>query len=104
MKALLPDTNFWLHGRRPFDFEAMADGEDYLVLRPKKVLNELDDKQHEGRRSLRSRARDVVFSLRELTRRGHVTHDRIEASDDQGVVYWFVPDAKVDPGTSADVD
>ena len=57
VKALVPDTNFWLHARRPFDFQAIAGGERYVVAVPTKVLNELDEKQHEGRRGLRSRAR-----------------------------------------------
>jgi rRNA-processing protein FCF1 len=103
VKALLPDTNFWLHGRRPFDFQLIADGENnFVVVVPRRVLQELDEKQHEGRRSLRNRARDVVFGFRALTKRGHVSNDRIESSD-QGVIYWFVPDAKVEAGTSADV-
>lgn len=42
VKALVPDTNFWLHARRPFDFQAIAGGEESVVAVPTKALNELD--------------------------------------------------------------
>jgi len=102
MKALVPDTNFWLHARRPFDLQAIAGGEQYVVAVPTKVLNELDEKQHEGRRRLRNRARDLVMTFRHVSKGGHTALGRWEGADQEGLTYWFVGDAKVEPGTSAD--
>ena len=102
MKALVPDTNFWLHAKRPINFQSIAAGDPYVVAVPHKVLSELDKQFHEGRKGIKKRAREVQMNLRSLMRKGRRTAGRIETLDKADVTYWFVPDTKVEPGTTAD--
>ena len=102
VKALVPDTNFWLHAKRPFDFQSIADGDQFMVVVPGKVLSELDKHAHEGRKGIRKRARDVQMGLRKLIPRGRQETGLLETVDESGLTYWFVTDVKVEPGTSAD--
>ncbi len=76
--------------RPPFDFQAIAGGEEYVVAVPTKVLNELDEKQHEGRRGHRNPARDLVMTFRHVSKGGHTALGRWEGSDQEGLTYWFV--------------
>lgn len=102
MKAFVPDTNAWLHGKLPLDFAAMAEGEPFKVVVPHKVLSELDDRQHEGRGATRKRARLMVMELRSITRGGVAMAGAIEAEAPDGVPYRLVSDAAAPPNASAD--
>ena len=91
MKAITPDTNFWLHAELPFDFAAAAGMADVAVVVPHVVLSELDKHQHEGRRHVKARARERVLALRQLVRGGAKRPFGYEATDEGGVTYWLVP-------------
>lgn len=102
MRAFVPDTNTWLHGKLPLDFAAMAEGEPFLVVIPKKVLSELDHQQHEGRGATQRRARRMVMELRTIFQEGVAGAGAIEAIAPDGVTYRLVSDAFVPPNSSAD--
>lgn len=73
-----------------------------VVVVPKRVLTELDVKQHEGRAGIKKRARQVLMELREIMRSGTSVAGMIESADQAGVRYWFVPDAAAEPPFTAD--
>jgi len=102
VKGLVPDTNVWLHGKEPLDFGRLADGDAFVVVVPRRVITELDDLQHEGRATLRKRARQEVMRLRRVLNTGAQVEGGVEATDADGVTYRLVLDATAPPGSSAD--
>lgn len=91
MKAIIPDTNFWLHAQLPFDFAAVAGTTDVVVVVPQVVLSELDRHQHEGRRHVKTRARECVMAFSKLMEGSRKRSLGFEATDDTGVTYRLVP-------------
>lgn len=102
MKGILPDTNIWLHAREPIDFAAIADGDEFVVIVPHRVLSELDAKQHDARASIRKRARRQLMRLNHIVTTGVQREDGIEASDEGGTTYRLVMDAETPPSATAD--
>jgi hypothetical protein len=93
VKLLIPDTNFWIDAKRPVDFPALARGEPFTVVVPRTVLGELDDHAHDGRPSVRKRARRTQRELGFINDAGTSTGDRIVGMDAANNPYWFVLDA-----------
>ena len=102
MKAFVPDTNAWLHATLPIDFPTMADGEEFVVVIPHRVLWELDRHQHEGRGAIRKRARTVLMDIHSMINAGLTTPGGIEAASPGGIPHRLVVDANARPEASAD--
>jgi rRNA-processing protein FCF1 len=102
VKALTPDTNFWLHARLPFDFAMATGSADTVVVVPHVVLSELDKRQHEGRRQAKTRARERVMAFRKLMATGTQKAFGFEATDRDGVIYWLVPTPAEASGSADD--
>lgn len=102
MKALAPDTNFWLHANLPVDFAAVAGTTDVVIVVPQTVLRELDRHQHEGRRTLKNRARDRVMTFRRLLTGATERSFGLEAIDQDGFTYWLMREPSSATGSADD--